>query len=186
MAEATSARAALITELLSDVGRLHDEIKALPKEFSHSMRDSLQIVADAVEEAERTAKTLQQTTDDVMRATSAKACVEIGMELTSAISQSMEKVFEPALNRAAFKVEELEKRVAAISGQARDAHATRFNYFMLAGFVLSAAMMIGAMAWIAVKAQDVNETNKWFYDEYKAQNKVIDSLPAEIKQRFKR
>jgi hypothetical protein len=44
--------------------------------------------------------------------------------------------------------------------------------------------MIGSLAWLSIKAQDVNETNKWSYNEYKAQRKTIDSLSKSIKQKY--
>lgn len=181
-----STRDALITELLSDVGNLHDEVKALPKALELSMSDSLLIVANAVDDAEKTALLLQQTTNEVLRATSAKAGIDIGIELASAVHLSLEKVFEPALARAAGKLELFEARVAAMSGQVRDLHATRFNYVVLVGFIVTMSLTIGALCWTAIKAQDVNETNKWFYDEYKAQRAIIETLPSELKQRFKR
>jgi hypothetical protein len=62
-----TARDALIIELLSDVGRLHDDIKGIPKMLELSMRDSLDIVADAVEDAEDTALLLQKSTKKLFR-----------------------------------------------------------------------------------------------------------------------
>lgn len=181
-----TARDALITELLSDVGHLHDTIKALPKTLELSMTDSLLIVANAVDDAEKTSLVLQQSTNELMRAASSKVGIDVGMELASAIHQSLEKVFEPALSRASMKIAAIEKQVSSMSGSTRDLHATRLNQTMLIGFVAMTLFMIGLMGWAVLKSQDVNETNKWFYDEYKAQRAVIDTLPADVKQRFKK
>jgi hypothetical protein len=179
-----TARDALIIELLSDVGRLHDDIKSIPKMLELSMRDSLDIVADAVEDAEDTALLLQKSTKEIIQATAAKAGTDVGIEISTAIHQSLERVFEPALNRAAVKIDNLEKRITDLSGNVHDTQATRFNYIVLVGFVVSTLAMVGAMGWIAVKSQDVNETNKWFYNEYKAQRAVIDTLSPDLKKRF--
>lgn len=178
-----TARDALIVELLSDVGRLHDEIKAIPELLKISMQDSIEIVADAVEDAEETAYLLQKNTKEIIQATASKAGIDVGIELSAAIHKSLEKVFEPALNRASVKVESLESRVAALSGSVRDTHALRFNYVVLAGFVLTSIIMIAAMGWIAVKAQSAEETNKWFYAEYKEQREIINALPPELKRK---
>lgn len=180
----STARDALIIELLSDVGRLHDDIKSIPKILELSMRDSLDIVADAVEDAEDTALMLQKSTKDIIQATAAKAGVDVGIEMSTAIHQSLERVFEPALNRAAAKIEALEQRITNLSGNIRDTQATRFNYIVLGGFVAVTIAMVCIMGWIAITAQDVNETNKWFYNEYKAQQAIIDKLPPELKKRF--
>jgi hypothetical protein len=60
------------------------------------------------------------------------------------------------------------------------------NHLLLGGFVAVVIVTIAALGWTAVRAQDVNETNKWFYDEYKAQRAVIETLPSDLKQRFKK
>lgn len=112
--------------------------------------------------------------------------MDIGIELTAAIHKSLERVFEPALNRAADRVDSLESRLKALSGNVRDTQATKFNYLILAGFMAVTVAMIAAMGWIAVKSQDVNETNKWFYNEYKSQRAVIDTLSPDIKKRFEK
>lgn len=181
-----TARDALITELLSDVGNLYDAVKALPKALELSMTDSLLIVANAVEDAEKTSVMLQNSTNELMRATSSKVGIDVGIELASAIHQSLERVFEPALNRAAMRIETIEKQVTAMSRTTRDPHAARLNQIVLAGFVIMVLMTTGVLGWTALKAQDVNETNKWFYDEYKTQRAVIETLPADLKQRFKK
>lgn len=180
----STALEALVVELLGDVGKLHDDIKAIPKDLKLSMRDSLDIIADAVEDAEDTALQLQKSTKEIIQATAGKAGIDVGVEMSTAIHQSLERVFEPALNRAAAKVDGLEQRIKNLSGSIRDTQATRFNYVLLAGFVAISIIMVGAMAWIAITTQDVNETNKWFYQEYKAQKAVIETLPADIKKRF--
>ncbi|WP_411566790.1 hypothetical protein ACLIN3_27595 (plasmid) [Pseudomonas orientalis] len=181
-----TARDALITELLSDVGHVHDAIKGLPKLLELSMNDSLLIVANAVDDSEKTALLLQQSTHELMRAASSKVGIDVGMELATAIHQSLEKVFEPALQRASTRIGELEKKVTSMSASTRDVHATRLNQILLVGFVALSLVTIGVLGWAALKTQDVNETNKWFYQEYKDQRSVIDTLPADIKQRFKK
>lgn len=180
-----TARDALITELLSDVGRLHDDVKRIPKLLELSMRDSLDIVADAVEDAEDTALSLQKSTKDFIQAATTQAGIDVGLRLSEAIHESLSRAFEPALNKATVKIDQLESRIEKVSGNLRDSHATRFNYIVLAGFVVVTAIMVGAMSWLAFEAQDVNETNKWFYQEYKEQHKVLDSLPQSIKDKYK-
>lgn len=181
----STVRDALIAELLADVGRLHDDIKGIPKLLELSIRDSLDIVADAVEDAEDTALLLQKETKDLIHATTSKAGLDVGLKLSEAIHESLDRVFEPALNRATIKVDQLETRLTALSGNVRDTQATRFNYMMLGGLLLLAAIMLGGMTWLAIKSQDVNETNKWFYQEYKSQNTLLDRIPEGIKDKYK-
>lgn len=183
---ASNARDALIAELLGDVGRLQDEVRAIPNLLSLSMSDSLRIVADAVEDAEKTAHSLQTSTKDLIQATSAKAGIDLGIELADAIHRSLHKVFEPALVSAAGKIESLEAKVTAMSGQVRDAHAVRWNYILLASFVTLALAMVVSLGYVAVKAQSAQETNKWFWQEYQAQQSVISTLPPDIKRKFER
>ncbi len=99
-----TARDALITELLSDVGRLHDDIKSIPKVLELSMRDSLNIVADAVEDAEDTALSLQKSTKDFIQAATAQAGMDVGIQLTEAIHQSLGFVRKVGAGRIAAMI----------------------------------------------------------------------------------
>lgn len=179
-----TARDALITELLSDLGRVHDDIKSIPVMLKISITDSLEIIAHAVGEAESTAQQLQDAAKASIHATAAHVALEAGSELSNAIHKSLERTFEPALTRATAKVDDLEQRVKSLSGSTRDVHAIRMNYIVLIGFVATTLLMLGAVSWMAVLSHENNVANKWFYDEYKAQRAVIDKLPAEIKRKF--
>lgn len=179
-----TARDALLVELLGDVGNLHDDIKAIPKLLEQSMRDTLNLVADAVEDAEDTVFELQKQTKDLAEAAATKAGLDLGVQLSSAVQASLNQAFEPALQRASLKLDNLDSLIAKASGSLRDTHATRFNYIILTSFMVLVVMMVGSLAWLSIKAQDVNETNKWFYNEYKAQRKTIDSLPESVKQKY--
>lgn len=181
-----TARDALITELLSDVGRIHDDIKAIPKMLELSLSDSLEIIAKTVGDAEATAQQLQEASAQAIQATATQLAFEAGTELTGAIQKSLERTFEPALARASAKIDALEERVKSLSGNLRDTDATRTNFVLLVGFVSSVIVMLGGLAWIGVLAHSNNDTNKWFYDEYKSQRAIIETLPPEISRKFDR
>jgi len=179
-----TARDALLIELLSDVGRVHDAIKGIPDVFKLSMSDSLEIIAQAVGDAEATAKILQDATNESIKATAARVAFEAGSELSSAIQQSLSRTFEPALNRASTNIDDLQKRVEKLSGNMRDVHATRINYILLIGFVITLLAAMGAVSWLAMVSQENNDTNKWFYAEYKVQRGIIETLPPDMKRKF--
>lgn len=181
-----TARDALITELLSDIGRVHDDIKAIPIMLKISLTDSLEIIANAIGNAEATAQQLQEAATASIQTTATNVALEAGSALSNAIHMSLERTFEPALTRATAKVDDLEQRVKSLSGNVRDAHATRMNYIVLIGFVTTTLIMLGAVSWMAVLSHENNNANKWFYDEYKTQRTVIETLPAEIKRKFER
>ncbi|KPW85225.1 hypothetical protein ALO75_200136 [Pseudomonas syringae pv. coryli] len=48
-----------------------------------------------------------------------------------------------------------------------------------------AAIMVGGMTWIAIESQDVSETNKWFYQEYKAQRALLEKIPTGIQEKYR-
>lgn len=179
-----TAREALMIELISDLGRVHDDIKAIPDLFKLSIGDSLEIIARAVEEAETTAQKLQDATKEAIQATSARVAFEAGSQLTEAIQMSMERTFEPALGKAALNVDSLEGRLTAVAGKIRQTHATRFNFIALGGLVVALLLMLGAMARVAILAQESSDTNKWFYNEYKSQRAVIENLPPDLRKKF--
>lgn len=58
-----TARDALLIELIGDIGILHDQIKSLPEEINQATSGSIEIIANAVEEAEKTASKLSENID---------------------------------------------------------------------------------------------------------------------------
>ncbi|KFF42197.1 hypothetical protein JH25_27925 [Pseudomonas sp. BRG-100] len=179
-----TAREALMIELLSDLGRVHDDIKAIPELLKLSISDSLEIIAIAVADAESTAQKLQDATKEAIQTTATRVAFEAGSELSGAIHVSLERTFDPALHKASIKVEELERRVKGISANVRDTHATRMNYIILVGFVFAMMLTLGGVTWLTIISKQNDETNKWFYEEYKAQREIINSLPADVKKKF--
>ncbi len=179
-----TARDALMIELISDLGNVHDDIKAIPALLKLSISDSLQIIATAVAEAESTAQKLQEASKESIEATATRMAFEAGAELSSAVHQSLEKTFEPALNKASAKVAELERRLESLSGVVRDKHTLRMNYILISGFVFSMLLSLCGVTWLAVISKQNDDTNKWFYNEYKEQRAVINSLPSEVKRKF--
>jgi len=179
-----TTRDALMIELLSDLGNVHDDIKAIPALLKLSISDSLEMIASAVAEAESTAQKLQEASNEAIEATATRMAFEAGSELSSAIHQSLERTFEPALSKASAKVDELEKRLKALSGGVRDKHAVRMNYIMLSGFVVSMILTLLGLTWLSIISKQNDDTNKWFYNEYKEQRSVINTLPSEFKRKF--
>ena len=179
-----TARDALMIELLSDLGNVHDDIKGIPAILKLSISDSLEIIAIAVADAETTAQKLKDATTEAIQATAARAAFEAGSELSSAIHLSLERTFEPALQKASTKIEGLEQKLKGLSVNVRDVHATRINYIVLIGFVVAMVLALLGMTWLTVISKQNDETNKWFYNEYKTQRAIIESLPAEVKSKF--
>jgi flavin-binding protein dodecin len=117
-------------ELLGDVGHVPDEVKPIPKLLKQSMHDTLNLVADAVEDAEDTVFELQKQTKQYAEAAVTKAGLDLGVQLSNAIHTSLDQAFEPALLRASSELENLENLITKASGSLRDTHATRFNYII--------------------------------------------------------
>lgn len=179
-----TARDALLIELLGDVGCVHDSIKELPSNLRSSIKESLNIIVEAVGKAEAAAEKLQKETNESIKNTATRVAFEAGSELSNAIQKSLENTFEPSLNRASKKIDDLQRRVESLAGNTRDIHATRMNYILLIGFVLALLSTLGGVSWLAIVSQENNEVNKWFYNDYKAQRAIIDSLPPNIKKKF--
>lgn len=51
-----SARDALMIELIGDLGRVNDQITTLPSDIKNAVEGSLRLIADAVEQTEKSAK----------------------------------------------------------------------------------------------------------------------------------
>lgn len=178
-----TARDALLVELIGDVGRVHDQINSIPSLLKDSIGDSLEIMARAVEEAESTARSLSDSAQDSINAHAKLVQFQAGAELATAIRETLDKTFEPSIQKAQQGLIDFEKSLARMSGGMRDKHSTRLNYLLGSGFAVAVILMIAIVGKIAITAQEHNDTNRWFYEEYKAQKAFIETLPPELKRK---
>ncbi|WP_122423056.1 hypothetical protein [Pseudomonas viridiflava] len=181
-----SARDAILVELIGDVGRLHDQVEAIPSLLKLSMADSLEIIARAVEEAETTARTLSENAQASINEQAKLVQFQAGVDLANAIRETLDKTFEPSIQKAQVSLATFEDGLARLKGGMRDKHSTRLNYLLGGGFAIAVILMIAVVGKLAITAQDHNDTNKWFYEEYKAQKAFIETLPPELRRKAAR
>ncbi|WP_440057885.1 hypothetical protein [Pseudomonas fragariae (ex Marin et al. 2024)] len=178
-----TARDAILVEITGDLGRLHDQVAAIPSLLKLSMADSLEIIARAVEEAESTARTLSTDAQASINEQAKLVQFQAGVDLANAIRETLDKTFEPSIQKAQLSLAAFESGLERMSGGMRDKHATRLNYLLATGFAIAVILMLAVVGKLAITAQENNETNKWFYEEYKAQKAFIETLPPDLKRK---
>ncbi len=90
---AATAQEALIAELLGDVGRLHDHIKALPVALQESVAPSLEAVAVATAEAQQTIDKYAEAQKAMIRQ---QAALRLNEELEKACSRAVQLIEDTA------------------------------------------------------------------------------------------
>ncbi|PLY35812.1 MULTISPECIES: hypothetical protein [Pectobacterium] len=135
-----TARDALIIELLGDVGRLHDEIKMLPKVINDSISESLELLARAVSEAENTAEKLKSESQTLMEEKAKSEVNRISDELSNAVKTSIDKQVADSLDRSKNDLDQIQSKIKFLSNNIRDKNSTILNYILatsLLGFIFT-------------------------------------------------
>ena len=179
-----TARDALIIELMGDIGVLHDEIKRLPVTLKESLKDTLNVVANAVEESEKTALQLKNETELSIKSMHEMQMNGLEKETKLFLQDSVMKV----LNTEMAKTAELTKNIRNTLNSYPDAFRPKAPVVPL--LVLSALVMVSVigssyLGWKMYQQNDELHRNVLqVYMKYEEQQKVIKSLPSEYRNKF--
>jgi uncharacterized phage infection (PIP) family protein YhgE len=140
----STAQEALIAELLGDVGKLHDAIKALPDKLNESVTPTLEAIANATKDANAA---INQQADEIDQRIAEHAALVVAQALLPSFEnveagaervQKLTAQIQQQLTRSEAAVEQLKKRGGVVvSGVTR---------WVLALAVLS-AVGSGVAAW---------------------------------------
>lgn len=130
-----TTRDALIAELLGDLGAVHDEIKALPKNLGESLRGSLELIASSVEDAEKTAEKLSKETESNIQSAFKIHQENLAAETRVAFKEVLENVVGNEIKKTdkiAKNLQETLERFPSLIG----GHYRRLCYFLVAALVI--------------------------------------------------
>lgn len=179
-----TARDALIIELMGDIGVLHDEIKRLPASLKGSLQDSLKLIADAVEESEKTAELLKSETELSVKQMYENHMNGLEKETKIFLQDSVMKT----LNAEIAKTAELTQNIRTTLNSYPDAFRPRTPLgpvLALSGVVLIAVLGSGLFGWKMYQQNaELNRNVIQVYMKYEQQQKVIQGLPPEYRNRF--
>jgi len=180
-----TARDALIIELLGDIGAVHDEIKLLPKNLRDSLRESLEIIANSVETAEKTSEELKTHTIEVLKATSDLQTEKLDKETRIVIEECFSRVIGDEIRKtekiASNLQETLEKFPNYFGDQSR---RLCFLFAAIAGFSLVTLMFGVSILYLQSKSWEQRTIG--IFDAYQEQQKIIMTLPPEMRDKFRK
>lgn len=133
-----TARDALIIELLGDLGVVHDLIKNLPVEIDGAVSGSIKVLADAVENAEKTASLLSNSID-----AHKKTAIH---DINDAVKKALNKYASETFSNIEEKVESIENKINHF--ELADPKSRRLNIIL--SCTLAVSLLLSGTAIFAV------------------------------------
>lgn len=148
------------------------------------LEGSLNIIATAVEEAEKTAGTLTAETKALLVALSKVEIESAHQRIREAVESSVDKALAKSLNRVHADVQAIESKLKSTGANLRDRKASLLN-LVLAGalFTLIGAFSLGLYVLYDIGMSNRNSAEFW-KGKYSEQQDVINTLPPSVKKLF--
>lgn len=146
-----TTRDALMIELLGDLGVVHDLIKELPDNINTAVSGSLEHIADAVEEAEKTASVLSEEINLQKEA--------VILQLNEAVKLTLESQAKETLAGLKNSVQEIELKIKRF--ELADPKSRRLNAVLASALVitllLSGTVVYGVYSGAKSTISDLNQ-----------------------------
>mgnify|MGYP001066847829 CR=1 FL=1 len=175
-----TARDALLIELLGDLGVVHDEIKSLPNNLKDSLRESLTMIANAVEEAENTAKKITAETRMTLEADKNAVTEAMSADIAQQIKVTLQNELGNELNKCAETVANIRDTLSRFP----DSFRAKFPVWPFAIMGVLIAGMAFGMFRMYQQNDELHRNVGRVYVIYEQQQKVIATLPPEIRKKF--
>lgn len=148
------------------------------------LEGTLNIIATAVEEAEKTAGTLTAETKALLVALSKVEIESAHQRIREAVESSVDKALANSLNRVQADVQAIESKVKSMGANFRDRKASLLN-LVLAGalFTLIGVFSLGLYVLYDIGVSNRNSAEFW-KGKYSEQQDVISNLPPSVKKLF--
>jgi len=176
---------ALIVELLGDIGAVHDEIKQLPVNLKGSLRESLDLIANSVEDAEKTVKALQLETQNNLSAASKLQVETLNNETRAVIEDLFTKVVSDEIRkteRVAINLQDTLNRFPSYLGN----QYKKMCYVMGALMALVIVICCIGMGALFIQSQSWEKRSVAIFNAYQEQQKIILTLPDNMREKFRK
>ncbi|NJD85978.1 hypothetical protein EWM60_15105 [Candidatus Erwinia dacicola] len=124
--------------MIGDLGVLHDNIKSLPEAINQATAGSIETIANAVEEAEKTASKLSESIEQKKEAVLA--------DLKTSVKQTLDEHAVSVFSELEDKVNGLQKRIATF--ELSDPKSRRLNIIL--SCTLAVSLLLSGTAIFAV------------------------------------
>lgn len=180
-----TARDALIIELLGDIGAVHDEIKKLPVNLRGSLRESLEHIANSVEEAEKTAQALKLQSE-----TSLKAIADLQVEKLDKDTRTViEEIFSRSLGNEIQKTEKITANLQDTLQRFPSYFGNQYKKlcYLFAAITVLVVVLAGiGITTLYLQSKSWEQRSVGIFNAYQEQQNVILTLPDDIREKFKK
>ncbi len=170
-----TARDALIIELLGDIGAVHDLIKNLPQNIDQAVSGSIKLVADAVEDAEKTASLLAKG----IEAQKATVIKDIDLAVKNSLDQHAINTFssmEEKVNKLQHKINSFELA---------DPKGRRLSFIISSALILVIIFSMVAIGGFYFGANGkIEELNQMISLQDKMEKKGLSALSPQAREQY--
>lgn len=150
------------------------------------LEGSLNIIANAVEDAEKTAASLTAETKGVMIALSKIEVEAAHRRISDAIESSIDKALTNSLGRIQIDVQSIEGKVKTLGSSFRDKRASTLNMVLAAGLVVVMSVFSAGLYVLYDVGMNNRDNAEFWKDQYGQQQQIINTLPPATKKLFGR
>lgn len=180
-----TTRDALIIELLGDIGALNDEIKRLPVTLRGSLRESLELIANSVEEAESTSKALKIETELALKTISQVSIENLNRDTRRVIEDCFSKTINNEIKKTesiAINLQEALNKFPSYFG-----NQYRKLCYLSATITILVTILAGLGALMLYsQSKSWEQRSVGIFNAYQEQQKIILSLPKEMQDKFRK
>jgi len=180
-----TARDALIIELLGDVGSIHDEIKELPNLLKVSLSESLKMIADAVEEAEKTAEKLKEETQAALATSSQAQLHQVQENIGELVKSSVDTAVEKSLSGAQAKIETLEDRIYSVTARIKKHNPAIMNYVLAIIMTAMIVTMLFSTIYLWGEVHEAREAARYAERNLSIAGSALNKLPEKYQQQMR-
>lgn len=180
-----TARDALIIELLGDVGSIHDEIKELPNLLKVSLSESLKMIADAVEEAEKTAEKLKEETQAVLVASSQAQLHQVQENIGELVKSSVDTAVEKSLSGAQAEIQTLEDRIYSATAGIKKHNPAIMNYVLAIMMTAMIVTMLFSTIYLWGEVHEAREAARYAERNLSIAGSALNTLPEKYQQQMR-
>lgn len=180
-----TARDAFIIELLGDVGSIHDEIKELPNLLKVSLSESLKMIADAVEEAEKTAEKLKEETQAVLVASSQAQLHQVQENIGELVKSSVDTAVEKSLSGAQAEIQTLEDRIYSATAGIKKHNPAIMNYVLAIMMTAMIVTMLFSTIYLWGEVHEAREAARYAERNLSIAGSALNKLPEKYQQQMR-
>ncbi|BGI51665.1 MAG: hypothetical protein HamCj_00180 [Candidatus Hamiltonella defensa (Ceratovacuna japonica)] len=190
---------AKIAELLEVVLEIESEVKSIPKKISSELiflertlstlpgklSENLKNVADAVEEAEKTAEKLKEETQAVLVASSQAQLHQVQENIGELVKSSVDTAVEKSLSGAQAEIQTLEDRIYSATAGIKKHNPAIMNYVLAIMMTAMIVTMLFSTIYLWGEVHEAREAARYAERNLSIAGSALNTLPEKYQQQMR-